>query len=94
MKILGFNYSLERSLPHDAKFMGMTDSDNLKIQLSDKPYPNERMIEVILHESIHAISNELELHLPERAALCLSASIYQILNDNGVDLNPLLKEIK
>ena len=94
MKILGFNYSVERSLPDDTKFIGMADSDNFKIQLNSKAYPDARLIEVIIHETLHAISNELELKLTERMVQGLSATLYQVLSENGVNLAPLLEGVK
>ena len=91
MKILGFNYRIIKT--NDSQYIGLHSADNLTISIDGK-LPKERQIETMLHEFMEAINTHTQLELEHHKITTIANVMYQILKDNGVNLNPLLRELK
>lgn len=91
MKILGFDYRIIRA--NDSQYIGLHSADNLTISI-DGNSPRERQIETMLHEFVEAVNTHTQLELEHNKITTLANVLYQILKDNGVNLNPLLRELK
>lgn len=92
MKILGYTYKLKKK--NDSEFldaMGRFHSRTQAIFLATDQNKEQKM-STVLHEIIEALNYHLELKLDHNVIMSLEASLYQVLNDNGVDLSPLLKD--
>jgi hypothetical protein len=91
MKILGFDYALTYS--SDSSYVGACSADKLQIYI-DPAVPKQRKLETILHEVIEAVNVHTNLRLQHRAIVTLATALHQALSENGVNLSPLLREIK
>ncbi len=91
MKILGYTYSILQSgdgdfLDASGRFHHNSQTIHIASDLSD-----EQKESTLLHEIIEALNYHLALELKENIIMSLEAGLYQVLNDNGVDISPLLK---
>lgn len=91
MKILGYNYTIDRAGNADdlqafADFRSKTQVIRVASDLFQ-----EQAESTLLHEVIEALNFHLELKLEHPAIMRLEAGLYQVLADNGVDLSPLLE---
>lgn len=89
MKILGYEYEVERKGTADeiggmGKFLGKP----MKIQIATDQC-REQEISTLIHEALEALNYHLALKLEHNVLMSLEAGIYQVLVDNGVDLEPL-----
>ena len=91
MKILGFNYHVVGS--SDSQYLGLHSADTLTIKI-DSGAPKERQLETIVHEIIEAINVHTQLKLRHNQITTVSSILFQVLSDNGVNLSPLVKELK
>jgi hypothetical protein len=91
MKILGFDYELIYT--NDSGYIGMCEPAKLQIHID--PYaPLQRKFETIIHEIIEAINIHTELRLKHRAIVTLAVVLHQVFSEGGVNLKPLLGELK
>jgi hypothetical protein len=83
IKILGHLYRIEyvKDLSRDRNLRGEVLYGKLLINLSPD-IPTQLQEEALLHEVIHAISNEVALDLSENQVTSLSSVLYQVLKDN------------
>jgi len=91
MKILGYSYKIEQ-LGKDVMRgnSGFCNFDNKLLQVSvdlDKDMKES----TLLHEIIEALNYHMELELKHNQIMSLEAGLHQVLNDNGVELSPLLE---
>jgi hypothetical protein len=89
MKILGANYEVKYMTQRDSNDSGDCDWRFQIIRLQDN-YCTEALLETLIHEVIEAINIKLQLELPHPAITSLASSIFAVMNDNGIDLKPLL----
>jgi len=91
LKILGQTYSLVFKPSSDMEdALGLCISDKNIIQLREKMTP-EKEAEVIIHESIHAISNLMEIGLKEKQVSALAVGVLALIKDNDCLLQQLTK---
>jgi hypothetical protein len=86
VKILGKTYTVE-CFDFDSKVQANNLNGNISynkqiIQI-DSTLHKDQQNDVLLHEAIHAIDNELCLKLDEQTIRLLGVGLYQFLNDNG-----------
>jgi hypothetical protein len=94
MKILGYNYKMRSvDCDLDAGNMGTCHTAKNTIIISTD-YPDDRRISTVLHEILEALNFNLELELTHPVTTQLESGLFQVLTDAGVDLSPLLKELK
>lgn len=91
MKILGFDYSMKYS--NDSGYVGRCVPDELSIHV-EKNMPIQRKYETIIHEVIEAVNIHNQLGLRHSTITALAVAMHQFLSDNGVNLSPLMKELK
>lgn len=89
MKILGYDYRIERTVPVDeiscfGRMHARTQVIQVACDLTEAGYTS-----ALLHEILEALNYHLELKLEHRAIMSLEAGLYQVLVENGVDLAPL-----
>ena len=70
------------------ELLGQISYDSLWIRIWSK-IPRKKQLRAIVHEGTHAMSNEMNLDLPEKTILPLSNAIYAFIIDNKW----LIKEI-
>jgi len=93
MNILGYSYQLVEE--GDADFIGAFGRKHVAkqvIQIAEDMVEQQR-VSTVLHEIIEALNYHLELELGHNKVMSLEAGLYQVLTENGVDLNPLVKEL-
>lgn len=91
MKILGYDYKLKCSTEMDT--LGQANFKLLRIQIADG-YDEQQQVSTVLHEVIECVNYHLKIGLEERDVMGLEAGLYQVLTDAGIDLSPLVKELK
>jgi len=90
MKILGYEYAVDQSLPYDQiGTFGRCNTKELLIQIASDINPQQQT-STMIHEALEAIICHLELQVPHNEIMAIEAGMYQFLIDNGVDLTPLL----
>jgi hypothetical protein len=77
----------------DSQYLGFHSADTLTIKI-DNSAPKDRKIETMLHEIIEAINVHTQLKLRHNQITTVSSILFQVLSDNGVNLSPLVKELK
>lgn len=87
MKILGYTYTVTAE-PFLGD-MGDVSTAAQSIRL-DSRLPTQQMQSTLLHEIIEALNHALELGLTHPQIAGIEAGLFQVLNDSGVDLTPLL----
>lgn len=93
MKILGFDYSFERfEMAHEDDSFGRYCVKSQKILIAEGLHPQQE-ISAIVHEVLEVLDYHLDLTLGHQAVMALDASLFQILSDAGVDLEPLRREL-
>lgn len=89
MKILGYNYRIERGVRVDEMdAYGRIDRRRQIITVASD-LAEDGHASTLLHEILEALNYHLELKLEHRAIMSLEAGLFQVLTDNGVDLSPL-----
>lgn len=94
MKILGYVYEIE--LGSDTDRMGAYGRcmhGQQVIQVAND-LKREQEDSTILHEIIEALKYHLGIKLEHGHVMALEAGLYQALTENGVDLSPLLAELR
>ena len=94
MNILGYSYQLVENV--DSDFIGAFGRKHVKnqiIQIATDLVEQQR-VSTVLHEIIEALNYHLELELEHSKIMALEAGLYQVLTENGIDLNPLIKELE
>lgn len=93
MRILGYNYTVEMSDDRRkvAGNLGTCDLENQAIYLSKKNSVSG-IQSTLIHEIIEALNFHMELKLRHHQISSLEAGLFQVLSDNGVDLEKLLKD--
>ena len=94
MKILGYNYTIE--LGSDSDRMGAYGrcmSGKQVIQIANN-LNREMEDSTILHEILEALKYHLDIGINEQQVMSLEAGLYQTLTEAGVDLAPLLAELR
>lgn len=93
LKILGYNYTLIRVDDADAlDALGRFQTKKLKIEVATD-ICDQQVTSVILHEIIEAINYHNQLRIEHNAIMSLEAGLYQVLTENGVNLDALKKHI-
>ena len=92
MKILGYNYEVLQS--GDSDFLAAMGRCHTRTQIIHiaTNQNNEQKVSTMLHEIIEALNYHLELNLEHSAIMSLEAGLYQVLNDSGINLSPLLED--
>ena len=92
MKILGYQYTFKIKSKDDMNGnSGYSNFDRQELSVSDE-LKEDGKTSTLLHEIIEAVNYHLNLDLKENQIMGLEAGLFQVINDNGVDLSPLLKE--
>lgn len=89
MKILGYTYQIEIVDSDVMDAMGRFQARRQRLQIASDLVGDERL-STVLHEVLEALNYHLALNLRHATIMALEAGLYQVLADNGVDLNPLL----
>lgn len=95
MKILGYTYKIIMEEDHDGA-LGRSHIARQIIRVSPNQ-ASQQQESTMLHEIMEALAYHLHLELPSdqhRVIMPLEAALYQVLTDAGVDLSPLLNEVK
>ena len=95
MNILGYNYTIHSSevFNEHASVMGRQHSGKLEIWIDTK-VKEQQQVSTVLHETIEAINYLLGLSLTEQQIRGVETGLFQTLTTAGVDLTPLLMELK
>jgi hypothetical protein len=95
MKILAYDYEI-KAQPAPVEqivLMGRHDANALRITICtgmDKQHQESTLI----HEVLEAINWQLQIKLEEQQIICLEVGLYNVLQNTGVDLGPLMKELE
>lgn len=73
--------------------VGFCDFDRKLLQVSNDVDVDVRN-STLMHEIMEAINYHLEIELTERQIKQLEVGLHQVLNEGGVNLNPLIEERK
>lgn len=86
INILGRIFSIEycdiRKNKDAAATLGYVCTAEQKIIIDNHNAARQTMESSLLHETLHVISNTLDLGLDEHKVTVLEAALYQVLNDN------------
>ena len=94
MKILGYNYTIELGSDSDRMgAYGRSMSGKQVIQIANN-LNREMEDSTILHEILEALKYHLDIGINEQQVMSLEAGLYQTLTEAGVDLAPLLAELR
>lgn len=92
MKILGLSYTVDRSRTMvDIGVLGRMNETKLMIQVASD-LTAQQATSTMLHEIIEAINSALKMDFTEHTVRLLEVSLYQVLSENGVNLEPLMRE--
>ena len=94
IKILSSKYRLffTRNLKDkNSKLYGKASLDHAKIKIFDA-YPAMRQNQTIVHEVLHAITDEVGIELPEMTIEKMGGGFYAFLIDNKKLIRKILKE--
>lgn len=94
MLILGYEYQIIED--GDADIIGAYGRHHIKkqiLQVASGLAPQQQ-ISTVLHEIIETLDYHLELGLAHNIITSLEAGLFQVLTANGVDLSPLVRNIK
>jgi len=94
LKICGFDFDVmykKLVVEKGDSCLGLCRSDENKIEIKAGITP-QRENEVILHESIHAISDIMNLDLDENTVNTLGVLIINYIKDNKQFINKILEE--
>lgn len=84
IKIFGVNYkinTIDDNNVLDSRNDGCLNFRKQAIYIS-KNYPIEQQYKILLHEILHAISNDLFLNFDEQLTEQLATSLFAVLSDN------------
>lgn len=85
MKILGKNIKvILNEMGVRETLYGSNDSMYLTIYIN-KNLPTQEKEETLLHEILHHISNSMEIGLNEKQVSRLSACLYSVFRENGIN---------
>ena len=96
LKICGFKFKIvyKDTIIHDGNVcLGCCHSDDNVIEIKPKMEP-QKMNEVLLHESIHAISDNQSLNLSEAQVNSLGVALVNFIAQNKPFINKILEENK
>ena len=93
MKILGFNYRVGHKLRDPEAHLGECYAHNLEINIAGN-VPVGRQSEVLMHEIFEAINDHCNLKLNHTQLSTASVVLHKVMLDNGVDLKPLMREVR
>jgi len=93
LKILGYDYALEGVDSEMFEAAGRCKFGAQRIQY-DCTMHAQQQASTIFHEILEALNYHLHLGLDEVHIMGLEAGLYQVLEDNGVSLDPLVPEEK
>lgn len=92
LKVIGRDYEIVY-LDELKDAVGECDWDNLKIRIkTGQPLPLE--VDTVLHETVHAIDNAMQLNMSERQVYCLTTGLISVLKDNQHFLEYLYRVVK
>lgn len=94
LKICGFDFAItyqDEVIENGERCLGCCKSDRNLIEMKKGITP-QRENEVLLHESIHAISDIMNLDLSENTVNSLGVSLTQFIKSNKQLINKILKE--
>lgn len=91
MKVLGHDYKIVQSGNESSiGAFGRVHFDQLFIQVAEDLHSTQ-MQSTLLHEAIEALNYHLDLGLEHNVIMALEAGLFQVLTDNGISLDGLLK---
>lgn len=95
MKILAYDYKIKaESAPVEKlAFMGRHNGGDLNIIICTG-MPRQNQESTMIHEIIEAINWQLKVNLREQQIIFLEIGLYNVLRNAGVDLRPLMVELK
>ena len=80
VRVLGKTWSIH--WPHGLEdAAGLTNHASLRIDV-DLDQPLEHLQDTLLHELLHTIDNELQLHAGEKRVAAMATVLLQIMKDN------------
>ena len=94
LKICGFDFPItykDMVMEQGDSCLGCCKSDNNSIEIKNKIVP-QRENEVILHESLHAISDIMNLDLSENQVNTLGVILIDYIVKNPKFINKILEE--
>jgi hypothetical protein len=96
IKILGYYYDVIYSPPTEKGGMDEPGRSHIlkQIIILDPLVNIQAQQSTLLHEILEALNYHLALKLEHQSIMSLEAGLYQVLNDNGVNLSPLLNNSK
>jgi len=93
MRIIGYDYTLIEDGDTDLiGGCGRLHSKKQVIQIASDLAPQQRC-STVLHEILEAINYHLQLSLGHNVVMSLEAELFGVLTCNGVDLQPLTREL-
>lgn len=93
MNILGYEYTVRRLDEDVNSESGTCRGCTQVIGITGRDHPQQEA-STMVHEIIEAINYHLNLGLTHPQISAVETGIFQVLTSNGVDLTPLLKELK
>lgn len=89
MKILGADFDVVYMTERECSDSGDCHPRYQVIRLQ-KDAHDDFIMDTLIHEIIEAINTKLNLELPHPTIYALAAGLFAVMNDNGVNLTPLL----
>lgn len=91
IEVLGYTYRIEKKPAHEIDGnWGRTSTVEQVVQIADH-LTGDQLPSTLLHEVIHAVSDNLGIELNEHQIRLLEAGLYSVFKVNGVDLTPLMR---
>jgi hypothetical protein len=86
LKVMAQTYTVERIKPEDMIecSMGSCNSYDLEIKIM-RGLQEPQEADTFLHEVIEAIKAEIGCDMPHRTIVAISATLLQVIRDNGLD---------
>jgi len=90
INILGYEYNLDFSKTYEQSIgnVGFCSFKDKTISVAND-IESDLFNSTLIHEIIEALNYHLELDLKHNQIMGIEVGIHQVLNDAGVDLNPL-----
>lgn len=88
VKVGAYEYKIvfKSKVKHKGKDLwGLCDRENHVIYLA-KGMPEDRLMEVFLHETIHAIEESYDVHLGEKKTNMLGLALLALFKDNKIEI--------
>lgn len=77
----------------EEQFAGRQRSQHQVIDVAKNQHV-EQQLSTVLHEILEALNKALQIELDEGKIRRIEAGYFQVLTDAGVDLTPLMKELR